>query len=463
MRQRGNHGIALAVAASVLVGGVVAVPATAVAEERECPSVKRVDAGDVTSSKRWAYDLLDATRVWPVTQGEGIKVAVIDSGVEAGLDLFGGRVKEGVAYIHDKEANEKPAKGDRATTDCDGHGTEVAAIIAGEEDEESGFYGLAPKAEIYPYRIANARPGDKSQATKEDAEDGQEEAVVTEVEFAKAIDDAVADEVDVINLSVKYPRDLEPIREAIERAVAADIVIVAAAGNNGDKEKPSDTYPANYPGVIGVGAIDKHESRLPTSQVGPWVDLVAPGADVAAPLPDGKYQTDFGGTSGATAFVSGTAALLRAQHPKWKADKVAEQMMATAAPTAGGTGMEGLTDVEGEPGASQAYGHGRVDPYLAVTQTMEPGTDKNMDMNAPDANPAMKQREADFAKMQDWALWVGLGSLAVFIAALAGVGALRRGKKSKWNVQRVDKRAHLEQFDDGDPIPIFQGIKGLKE
>ncbi|ADD40402.1 S8 family serine peptidase [Stackebrandtia nassauensis] len=464
MRGQGWRGATAFVALTVVLGGVVAFPSAASAEGRKCPdgAEKPKDASDVSKSKLWAYDLLDVKRVWPLTKGEGVKVAVIDSGVQADMKLLDGRVGSGKAYIDNKE-QEKASGGDAATEDCDGHGTEVASIIAGSPDEESGFYGIAPEAEIIPYRISNKRPGKEAQAAKEDAEDKDQEIIVDENDFADAIDEAVKAKAKVINLSVKYKADYKPIRDAIANAVKNDVVVVAAAGNNGADPKPGETYPANYPNVIGVGAVDKNESRLATSQKGPWVDVVAPGASIAAPLPNGKYDTEFGGTSGATAFVSGTAALLRAQHKDWSAEEVAKQIMSTASPTAGGTGMTGDEDVEGNTGGSPGYGHGRVDPYMAVTQKMSASEAKEMDMDAPAADPAAVKRNADFAKMKTWALWIGLGALGLFVAALAGVGALRRGKKGKWHVKRVDKSDHIEPFDDGDPIPVFQGIKGLKE
>lgn len=440
---------------------IVVAPGTAFAEEGECPKVDKQTKG-VSEEAMWGQKLLDANRVWSTTKGKGATVAVIDSGVDKTHPLLEGRVSGGKAYIHNTK-NEKPSGGDDATEDCDGHGTEVAGIIAGGVDKKTGFHGIAPEAEIIPYRISNARPGKEAQPTEED----DEEVIVTSEKFAAAIKEAVKANVDVINLSVKYSADYPAIKGAIEEAVNKGVIVVAAAGNAGEEPNPGETYPANYPGVIGVGAVDNTLSKVSTSQSGPWVDIVAPGLGVAAPLPNKKYDPGFGGTSGATAFVSGTAALLVAQHKGeegWNGERITKQILATASPTPGGSGMNGDKNVEGELGMSNDYGHGLVDPYMAVTKTLdaEEQTDQSQ-MDAPEADPAAVERNAAMDKMRSWALWIGLGSLGVFVAVLTGVGALRRGKKTGWHVKKVDRSSQIEHFDDGDPIPLFQGIKGLKE
>ena len=451
--------LAVGVAAATIV---VASPAAHA--ESECPAVEKpVEPSEVKKESLLAQEMLGVKRVWKTTKGEGVKVAVIDSGVEKSQPLLEGRVTGGKAWVQPDE-DKKPSGGDDATEDCDGHGTEVAGIIAAKEDKESGFYGIAPKAEIQPYRIAFARPTEDPQATEDDSEEG-EDPTVTSDDFADAIRTAAEDGAKVINLSVKYDEDYESIANAVKFAVEEkDVVVVAAAGNGGETDK--QTYPANYPGVIGVGAVDHTASKIPESQSGPWVDIVAPGLQtLAAPLPDGRYDTAFGGTSGATAFVSGTAALLRAQHEDWSADKVSKQITGTASPTPGGKGMYGDENVEGETGVSPDYGHGLINPYAAVNNKVTAngdGSDQEQ-MDEPKADPALRERNSDFASMRSWALWITLGGLAVFVLALAGVGALRRGKKSTWGVKRVDRSAQIEHFDDGDPIPLFQGIKGLKE
>lgn len=446
----------------VAVTTVLAVPATAFAEDDNCNNAKKqVAAGKLSDKTLWAQELLDVKRVWPITKGEGVKVAVLDSGVQADHELLDGRVLEGKAWV--KKDKDEPAKGgDTAQEDCDGHGTEVAGVIAGSE-AENGFYGIAPEAEILPYRIAPKRPGQDEQATEEDVE-GDQEITVTPGDFANAIDEAVSDGADVINMSVKYGQEEPEIAEAVKNAVEADVVVVAAAGNNGEDEDPSPTYPASFPNVLGVGAVDRTLSKISQSQAGPWVDLVAPGAALAAPMPNGKFDEEFGGTSAATAFVSGAAALLKAQHgDDWTGQQIADQLVATASQTPGGEGMMGDTNIEGEPGYSPGYGKGMVNPYRAVTEEMSSPATGTSEMDAPKADAAAVEQHADFDKMRSWALWVGLGSLGVFVAALAGVGSLRRGKKAGWNVKKVDKSSQVEPFDDGDPIPIFQGIKGLKE
>jgi membrane-anchored mycosin MYCP len=161
----------------------------------------------------------------------------------------------------------------------------------------------------------------------------------------------------VINLSVAGDQDQPPVRQAVAYAIKHDVVVVAAVGNrqgNGNRSLPS--YPASYPGVIGVGAIDTTGARVSASQTGPYVDLVAPGASVlTATRIDGHAYQD--GTSYAAPFVSGTAALVRSAWPKLTAGQVVQRLMATATPARGGRD-------------STQYGAGIVDPYRAVTEGM---------------------------------------------------------------------------------------------
>ena len=115
-------------------------------------------------------------------------------------------------------------------------------------------------------------------------------------------------------------------------------------------------YPAAYDGVLGVGAIGPDGVRQDFSQVGPYVDIVAPGGDVTVAWPDGRYSVQ-SGTSYATPFVAATAALVRDYRPDLTAREVVRRIVATADPAPGGV-------------RSRAYGSGVVNPYRAVTETV---------------------------------------------------------------------------------------------
>jgi subtilisin family serine protease len=173
-------------------------------------------------------------------------------------------------------------------------------------------------------------------------------------------------------------RDDPALREAVQYARSRDVVLVAAAGNRYEAGNPR-TYPASYEGVLGVGGIQPDGARVPTSQTGPHVDLVAPGADVTAAARGGGHAR-YAGTSFAAAFVAGTAALVRQYHPALTADQVAERIIATAdslgpnpRSDAGASFQPGPRD--GEPGspapAGGPGGAGIVNPYRAVTASLD--------------------------------------------------------------------------------------------
>jgi len=444
-------GLIAAVATSTLT--VVGAPGVAWAN-KDCENkIESVAPQDLPNEMLWAQQLLRMERVWPLATGKGVTVAVLDSGVQADHPLLAGKVLDGEAYIDVQSTDPKEQdRSDKALRDCIGHGTAVAGVIAGDKSDENGFYGLAPDAKILPIRIANTEPGaDKDEADEDkDADD----IIVSPGNFGSAIRYAVDNGADVINMSVKYTQDHEPIASAVQYALNNDVVVVASGGNGGDEgliEATQPVYPANYPGVIGVGAVDSTLTRSAISQWGPWIDLVAPGVAIGAPQCDGKFQDTFGGTSAAAAFVSGAAALLVELYPNWTPDQYAAQLMGTA------SGVSGSLD-KGE------YGAGMVDPYRAATERLTGNPPVPVtSMDPPVLTEAQVQRHEDFAWMNSWALIVAFGSLGIFAATLTGVAALRRGRRVGWRVGRASKEDMIEPVDDGDPIGLFQGIKGLKQ
>ncbi|MGP3967371.1 S8 family peptidase [Streptomyces sp. 6N223] len=281
---------------------------------------------------------------WDLSMGEGVRVAVVDSGVDSRHPDFGGRVEQGsefdqVTYYDDPDGyvENNPER----QTDCKGHGTAVAGLIAAKRDDDR-MVGVAPEATIYPVRIVD----DISETS--------------DFLLARAIEDAVEAEVDVINISITTPIDREWIRDAINDALAADIVVVASTGNEGNNNvSGGKMYPAAYDGVLGVGAIDYLDEPMDESNAGPWVDLVAYGEDVPVLAAGGEGYGALPGTSFATAQVSGAAALVRAQFPDMSAEDVVQRLKDSASPLRGGD--------------NDATGAGLVDPYGALNYLL-PGT-----------------------------------------------------------------------------------------
>jgi subtilisin family serine protease len=224
----------------------------------------------------------------------------------------------------------------------------------------------------------------------------------------------------VINLSVVLFADDPAVRAAIGYAEAKDVVIVAAVGNQHQPDVPDPIpYPAAYPGVVGVGATTIDGTRLDASQIGSYVDITAPGGGVlAATRIRGHVFWD--GTSFATPFVSGTAALVRAAYPNLTASQVIERVLATADPAPGG-------------GSGPAYGRGVVNPYRAVTDVLTAGATapRPAPVTTPKPDVAAEHRAAVARARATRAdhtvlLLAGAAAAAALVLVLAVCGRRRR-------------------------------------
>jgi subtilisin family serine protease len=237
--------------------------------------------------------------------GAGTVVAALDTGADAGHPALSGRLLPGWNYVDDNADT-----GDVATgTDDDGDGVGDSAV--GHGTFVSGLIGLvAPDARILPYRVLDS------------------DGYGTIYEVAQAILDATAARADVINLSfgtaVKTTSHL--LDDAITQAKRAGVVLVGAAGNNGNN-RPQ--YPAANSGVLGVSALAPGGHGLTNfSNWGTWAAVAAPGQQVTGPVPGGGYAL-WSGTSMAAPFVSGQVALLRAAVPGLRLDKLTEAISHT--------------------------------------------------------------------------------------------------------------------------------------
>ncbi|MFD0822447.1 type VII secretion-associated serine protease mycosin, partial [Micromonospora zhanjiangensis] len=268
----------------------------------------------------WAQQRYLPDRLAALATGAGVTVAGIDSGVDQKHPQLRGRVAAGNDFLD---------PGGDGTRDCAGHGTGVASIIAAGSTTGTTFHGLAPGARILPVRVSEQQVVDGKESGR----------TVSAPVFARSIRWAVDHGADVINLSVVLYQDDPAVRAAVGYAVGRDVVVVAAAGNYHEQGNPTP-YPAAYDGVLGVGAIGRDGKRAPFSQVGPYVDVVAPGSGILAAGP-GRGQQSQEGTSYAAPFVSATAALVRQYRPELTAAQVAERIVATADPAAGGGGTTG--------------------------------------------------------------------------------------------------------------------------
>lgn len=294
------------------------------------------------SSQQWALDYLKANQDWQVSKGANVTVAVIDSGVASIPDL-NGQVLSGADFT----GGTASSGNGRTDTDDGGHGTGMASIIVGTG---TGVTGLAPSAKVLAVRVMTGDGG------------------YTPQELAAAIQFAVQQHVGVINLSVGSPQSGDIVQQAISQAIEANIVVVAASGN---ESTSTVDFPAAYPGVVAVGAVDQNGQIWDQSNTGAQVALSAPGVQIYRDNNFGQQGTE-SGTSEATAYVSATAALIRSAHPDWTAGQVIRDLISTADPGQGQTAGQ----------RSEQYGYGVIDPLKAL-QAAAPTDTSNPLLGSP--------------------------------------------------------------------------------
>ncbi|MEV6495107.1 type VII secretion-associated serine protease mycosin [Actinoplanes sp. NPDC051633] len=391
------------VLAGVAALAVVLLPAPASARARATPCDPPPAPGQVFRDVPFEQKLYDLSRIAPLSTGAGVRVAVIDSGVDAGHPQLRGRVDRGRDLLHNNPD---------ARQDCVGHGTAVASIIAARQVERVAFQGLAPGATIVPVRITEK----EEIGGQEVGDDG------TPAEFAEAIRWAASKtggNARVINLSVVMTKDNAEVRRAVAQAVAGGVVVVAAAGNNGDESKGNPVpYPAAYSGVIGVGAVGPDGTRASFSQHGQYVDLVAAGLDVTAAAPV-RGHTTVQGTSFAAPFVSATAALILQRLPTLTPAQVQRRLIVTADPAPGGR-------------RSDEYGFGLLNPYRALTETLPVGNPSPAPTVLHTEDPAALALAARRHEAQDRSMIVGAAGLGLAVLGGIAVAAIRRGRRRGW-------------------------------
>ena len=225
----------------------------------------------------WGINRVDAELVWPSgNSGDAVKVAVVDTGISADHPDLKNNIKGGYNAIN-------PLK---SWNDDNGHGSHVAGIIAALNNA-IGTVGAAPLADLYAVKVLNR----------------QGSGYLSDI--IEGLDWAIANNMQVVNMSLGTSSDILSFREAVQRVNAAGIVQVAAAGNSGG----SVGYPAAYPEVIAVSATDSGDALASFSSRGPEVDLAAPGVGIYSAYKGTGYAT-LSGTSMAAPHVAGSVALV---------------------------------------------------------------------------------------------------------------------------------------------------------
>jgi membrane-anchored mycosin MYCP len=383
---------------------VVALLAAVAAMVPVDPAAARAACGKAETAQLnaqpWPLRRLRPDRVWPVTRGQGIVVAVVDSGVSDDHPALEGKVLPGFDLI-DRNGDGR----------CDeaGHGTLIAGLIAGRDIKDSTFHGLAPDAQILPIRVLR--------------ENEQVRGDVHSKRIADGIRLAVQNDADVINLSLTTMPTPE-LEDAIRFARDNDVVLVAAAGNTDAVGENPDTgeeikgFPAAYEDVLAVSAINADGGHLDISVIRDYIDIAAPGDDIAGPAPNGGGFNQADGTSFATAYVSGTAALVRAYHKDMTADEVRARIVGTVDPNPAGWNRQ--------------MGHGVINAYWAVfslgAEDEEPATPVRVGLSAPAPDPLRNVRLL--------AIWAAVISAVASLLLVTSVSVWRRGQRRRWQPGR---------------------------
>jgi membrane-anchored mycosin MYCP len=275
----------------------------------------------------WAQTLLAPRSTWPLTEGRGVVVAVVDTGVSSAAPALAGAVLPGVNI-----------DGGHADSDCAGRGTALAGIIAARPSAGIDFVGMAPQARILPIRITDV------------------EGKITTARLAAGIRAATAARASIILVATGIPIPSSDLADALQAATASDILVVAAVNEEevtADKPDPPVAYPAAFDEALAVNDIAT-DGTAATTSARAGVDLASPGAGTFSIAPYGPGHYAVSGAGVAAAYVAGTAALIRAYHPEYSQAEVRARLELTAIPPPGGDHTASL-------------GAGLLDPYAAVT------------------------------------------------------------------------------------------------
>lgn len=281
------------------------------------------------------------TQAWTMSRGEGVRVAIIDTGVNGDIAELRGVVVGGTDASGIGSPDGQTPVGEESE-----HGTMVASLLAGRgTGEGNGVIGVAPGADLLTASVAFGQDSGSSKTNDE--------------QIAEAVRWAVDSGADVINMSLtRNTRDWpESWDDAFLYAFENDVVVVAAAGNRGSGTSEVGA-PATIPGVLTVAGVDRDQNAsFDASSQGITIAVAAPSEDLVGVLPDGGY-VQWSGTSAAAPLVSGLVALVRAEFPELDAANVINRVIRTA-------------DPKGEDAPSPLYGYGIIDPVAALTDEVE--------------------------------------------------------------------------------------------
>ena len=294
-------------------------------------TVKVLTTNDALRPQQWAFSAVDFENAWSLSDGAGVKVAVVDTGVLGTHEDLAGSVLPGLDLAADKGTYDPAGTGE---VDPAGHGTHVAGIIAAHANNGVGIAGAAPGAKILPVRVLDASGSGSSS------------------DVAEGIVWATDHGARVINLSLGGGPS-PGMQIAIQYARSKQVVTFAAAGN-AFQDGNQATYPAAYPEAVAVAAIDQSLNHASFSNTGSYVDIAAPGDLIWSTYGQGRAQYALmSGTSMATPYATATAALVLGENPSLSASDLVHAIEASA------------TDL-GAPGRDDTFGYGLINPRGAL-------------------------------------------------------------------------------------------------
>ncbi|MFD6441420.1 S8 family serine peptidase [Peribacillus sp. NPDC060186] len=286
---------------------------------------KMASPNDPAYIDQWHHKTLGTQAAWTKSMGsKEIVVAIIDDGIDRNHEDLKGKID----HPYDAVRNRKyiVPKGE--------HGTHIAGIIAGSANNDLGGAGVAPNIKVMPINVFNGEYADTA-------------------DIIEAIHYAVQQGADIINMSLGDTHYSEALNKAVQEAYSKGLLIVAAAGNEGDMGKSVQrVYPAAYSHVISVAATDSTDKRASYSNYHSTVDIAAPGDFILSTLPNNRYGW-MSGTSMATPMVAGVAALIWSNEPKLTKYEVEYRLYDSA------------LDL-GTKGKDVYYGNGRVNAKKAL-------------------------------------------------------------------------------------------------
>ncbi len=297
-------------------------------------------------SRQWGPQDIHADLAWDkvdLTKRAAITIAILDTGINTSHEDLQGSIVPGYNFINN---NTNPLDGN-------GHGSHVAGIAAAISNNGKGIAGIAGGVKIMPVKVMD------------DNGSGSYSNIINGIKYA-------ADHgANVISMSLGGPGASQSMQEAVNYAISRGVAVVAASGNNNG----AVSFPGNCNGVITVGAVDNNNQRASFSNYGPEMDVTAPGVNIISSYKGGASSyTSMSGTSMATPFVAGVAALVKAANPSLSSTEVTNIIDKSA------------TDL-GTTGFDNYYGYGLVDANKAVVTALNGQNDDPAPQPTPDPQP----------------------------------------------------------------------------